>query len=138
MDWVAHIFLRNVVATLAICGFWDWFLYFSPLAAKLHKYKINPVYPSMRQIRHDAGVTVSASCFAAMIEVILCHCWATGRLVLVTSLGEAPVTNLVMALLLTHYRSGLSSQLTLNVTIQDPALPSDAPRHASVEDIKRP
>ena len=26
MDWVAHIFLRNVVATLAICGFWAWFL----------------------------------------------------------------------------------------------------------------
>jgi len=104
LDWVGHIFLRNVVATLAICGFWDWFLYFSPLAAKLHKYKINPVYPSMRQIKHDAGVTVSASCFAAMIEVILCHCWATGRLSLVTSLSEAPVTNLVMALLLTHYR----------------------------------
>ena len=37
MDWVAHIFLRNVVATLVICGFWDWFLYFSPLAAKVLK-----------------------------------------------------------------------------------------------------
>ena len=55
--WMSHILLRNVVATLLICGGWDWFLYFSPLAAKLHKYKINPVYPSMKQIRHDAGVT---------------------------------------------------------------------------------
>ena len=137
LDWVAHIFLRNVVATLAICGFWDWFLYFSPLAAKLHKYKINPVYPSMRQIRHDAGVTVSASCFAAMIEVILCHCWATGRLSLVTSLSEAPVTNLVMALLLTHYRSGthLRSPAHCSVLMQDSAFPSHAPRHAPVEDI---
>ena len=54
---MSHILLRNVVATLLICGGWDWFLYFSPLAAKLHKYKINPVYPSMKQIRHDAGVT---------------------------------------------------------------------------------
>ena len=112
MDWVAHIFLRNVVATLVICGFWDWFLYFSPLAAKLHKYKINPVYPSMKQIKHDAGVTVSASCFAATIEVILCHCWATGRLSLVSSLSEAPVTNLVMALLLTHYRSVITLMLS--------------------------
>ena len=127
------------MATLAICGFWDWFLYFSPLAAKLHKYKINPVYPSMRQIKHDAGVTVSASCFAAMIEVILCHCWATGRLSLVTSLSEAPVTNLVMALLLTHYRSGthLRSPAHCSVLMQDSAFPSHAPRHAPVEDIQR-
>ena len=138
MDWVAHIFLRNVVATLVICGFWDWFLYFSPLASKLHKYKINPVYPSMRQIKHDAGVTVSASCFAAIIEVILCHCWATGRLSLVSSLSEAPITNLVMALLLTHYRSVIpliSSHA--HCKIQDSAFPSYAPRHASVEDIQR-
>ena len=57
VGWMSHIVIRNVVATLLICGGWDWFLYFSPLAAKLHKYKINPVYPSMKQIRHDAGVT---------------------------------------------------------------------------------
>ena len=47
---------------------------------------------------------VSASCFAACIEILLCHGWASGRLQLVTSLGEAPATNLVLALLLTHYR----------------------------------
>jgi len=104
LGWMSHILIRNVVATLVICGFWDWFLYFSPLAAKLHKYKMNPVYPSLKQIRHDAMVTVSASCFAAMIEIILCHCWAAGHLTLVTRLSDAPVFNLVMALLLTHYR----------------------------------
>ena len=71
---------------------------------KLHKYKMNPVYPSMRQIKHDALVTVSASCFGAMIEIILCHCWAAGHLALETSLREAPVFNIVMGLLLTHYR----------------------------------
>ena len=65
---------------------------------------MNPVYPSLKQIRHDAMVTVSASCFAAMIEIILCHCWASGHLTLVTRLSDAPVFNLVMALLLTHYR----------------------------------
>ena len=48
---------------------------------------------------------MSASCFAACIEILLCHGWASGRLQLVTSLGEAPATNLVLALLLTHYRS---------------------------------
>ena len=37
VGWMSHILLRNVVATLLICGGWDWFLYFSPLQAKLHK-----------------------------------------------------------------------------------------------------
>ena len=104
VGWMSHILFRNVIATLLICGFWDWFLYFSPLQAKLHKYKMNPVYPSRSQIRHDALVTTSASCFAALIEILLCHCWATDKLSLTSSLAEAPVFNLVMALLLTHYR----------------------------------
>merc|ERR1711963_330407 len=39
-----------------------------------------------------------------MIEIILCHCWASGHLTLVTRLSDAPVFNFVMALLLTHYR----------------------------------
>ena len=53
------------MATLAICGFWDWFLYFSPLKEKLHKYKMNPVYPSMKQFRHDATYTTLASVWAS-------------------------------------------------------------------------
>jgi len=104
VGWMSHILLRNVVATLLICGFWDWFLYFSPLQEKLHKYKMNPVYPSKSQIRHDALVTTSASCFAALIEIILCHCWATGKLSLTSSLAEAPAFNFLLAILLTHYR----------------------------------
>lgn len=31
LSWVMPIVVRNTLATLAICGFWDWFLYFSPL-----------------------------------------------------------------------------------------------------------
>jgi len=104
LDWMSHILIRNVVATLVICGFWDWFLYFSPLQSKLHKYKINPVYPSLRQIRHDALVTVSASCFAALIEILLCHAWATGMISFQSKMSDAPYYNLAMALLLTHYR----------------------------------
>ena len=65
---------------------------------------MNPVYPSRSQIQHDALVTTSASCFAAMIEILLCHAWATGRLTLTSELSSAPVFNLVLALLLTHYR----------------------------------
>ena len=99
-----HIIARNLLATWIICGFWDWFLYFSPIQKKLHKYKMNPVYPSFAQIKHDALVTTSASCAAAGIEIMLCHFWATGRLSLTTTLSDAPFLNLSMALLLTHYR----------------------------------
>ena len=31
MEWMWPIILRNTIATLVICGFWDWFLYFSPM-----------------------------------------------------------------------------------------------------------
>jgi len=101
--WIFHILARNLLATWIICGFWDWFLYFSPLQQKLHKYKMNPVYPSFSQIKHDALVTTSASVAAAGIEIYLCHLWATGRLPL-PNLSDAPLMNLMMALLLTHYR----------------------------------
>merc|ERR1711892_317092 len=101
---VLHILARNLIATWVICGFWDWFLYFSPIQKKLHKYKMNPIYPSLGQIKHDALVTTSASCAAAGIEIILCYLWATGKLTLTTTLSDAPYLNLCMALLLTHYR----------------------------------
>ena len=30
-NWMAPIIARNLIGTVVICGFWDWFLYFSPL-----------------------------------------------------------------------------------------------------------
>ena len=78
-DWMSHILLRNLLASLIICGGWDWFLYFSPLKAKLRKYKMSPVYPSTRQILHDAVVTLTASCIAGLLEIGLCHAWAVGK-----------------------------------------------------------
>ena len=72
--------LRNLLATLIICGSWDWFLYFSPLQTKLAKYKMSPAYPSARQILHDAVMTLSASCIAGLLEICLCHLWAAGQL----------------------------------------------------------
>ena len=35
LDWMALIVARNLIATWVICGFWDWFLYFSPLQVVL-------------------------------------------------------------------------------------------------------
>ena len=103
-DWMSHILLRNLLASLLICGTWDWFLYFSPLHPKLAKYKMSPAYPSPRQILHDAAMTLSASCIAGLLEICLCHLWAAGQLSL-PSLAQSPLTNLVMALSLGHYRT---------------------------------
>ena len=80
VQWMLPIVLRNVVATWLIAGLWDWFLYFSPLAKKLHKYKLNKRYPAFSQMRHDAIATTIASICGAAVEIVLCHYWATGQL----------------------------------------------------------
>jgi len=76
LKWMLPILFRNLAGTAIICGFWDWFLYFSPLKKKLHKYKMTVAYPSFHQIKHDAFVTMTASCCAAGIEIFMCHAWA--------------------------------------------------------------
>jgi len=103
-NWISHILLRNVLATWVICGFWDWFLYFGPVKDKLHKYKMNPVYPSFHQIKHDAFWTTTASVFGSLIEIGLCHSWAIGKFPMQTSLSEAPILNTILAFTVTHYR----------------------------------
>ena len=104
-EWMWPIFVRNIVGTWAICGFWDWFLYFSPFKKKLHKYKMNQVYPSMAQFKHDAFYTTLASCWAACIEIILCHLWSTGTLQAQKSLRDTPILNVILVATLTHWRT---------------------------------
>ena len=48
---------------------------------KLHKYKITQQYPSMCQMHHDAAVTLVASLTGSLIEIVLCHFWASGQIV---------------------------------------------------------
>jgi len=98
------ILLRNLIGTWLICGFWDWILYYSPLAASFKPYKIIEDYPTFRQMKHDAFWTTSATCTATMIEVILCHFWAVGALNYDSSLMASPVKSLIWALFLTHIR----------------------------------
>lgn len=81
LEWIVPIIARDLIATWLIAGMWDWFLYFSPLREKLHKYKLNPNYPGFAQMKHDAIASTIASLCGACIEVVLCHYWATGALV---------------------------------------------------------
>lgn len=75
LSWMLPILARNLIGTWIICGFWDWFLYFSPLKAKLAKFKINQQYPSWSQFMHDAIYTTIASVIATIMEISMCWGW---------------------------------------------------------------
>jgi hypothetical protein len=47
LQWMAPILARNLIGTWLICGFWDWILYFSPLAKRFEPYKIVKEYPTI-------------------------------------------------------------------------------------------
>merc|ERR1719361_2970131 len=77
-SWIKPILVRDLVGTALIAGLWDWFLYLSPWKQSLAKYKFNKDYPSNQQVYHDIFWTFSASCTAALVEVVCCWCWANG------------------------------------------------------------
>merc|ERR1719419_188770 len=104
LDWILPIIIRNLAATWLICGFWDWFLYFSPLKEKLRKYKMNQTYPSMEQFKHDAFYSTVGSIAAAIIEIILCYGWATGAINMERNLWDNPIRNFILAITITHWR----------------------------------
>ena len=103
-SWIQPIVVRNLVGTWVICGFWDWFLNFSPLSGKLAKFKLNPTRPSKSQLVHDALMTTSASLTAAAIEVFCCHMWASGAFPFDRRLSDRPLVSAVAALTMTHWR----------------------------------
>jgi sterol desaturase/sphingolipid hydroxylase (fatty acid hydroxylase superfamily) len=103
-DWMWPILLRNLLAAWIICGFWDWFLYFSPLKNKLHKYKLNPVYPSPKQFAHDAFYTTTAMVTAWVLEVAMCHLWASGAVPYQKDMWETPLSSFLWIATITHWR----------------------------------
>ena len=104
LEWMWPIVLRNLVATWVICGGWDFFLYFSPFAPRLRPYKLNQKLPSAAQLKHDACWTTVSSICAALLEIGLCHGWATGALPMERSLATSPWWNAVAVLTITHWR----------------------------------
>lgn len=103
-DWMWPILARNLLAAWTICGFWDWFLYFSPLKNKLHKFKLNPEYPSFNQLKHDAFYTTTAMFTAWAVEVIMCHLWASGTVAFQKDMWETPLVSLLWIITITHWR----------------------------------
>ena len=93
-----------MLATWAVCGFWDWLLYFSPARHRLAAYKITPAYPPTSQYLHDAAYTSLASLLASCLEGGLCYLWASGSLTY-SGLEEAPATNLLVAVTVSLWRS---------------------------------
>lgn len=103
-DWMWPLLVRNLLAAWLICGLWDWFLYFSPLSAKLHKFKLNEKYPNRKQFIHDAFFTTTAMFTAWGLEVVMCHLWATGRVAFQADMWSTPLYSMAWIGLLTHWR----------------------------------
>merc|ERR1712012_1026749 len=53
-SWMCPLLVRNILSAWAVCGFWDWLMYLSPLAARFKPFKIYPKLPTWSQVRHDA------------------------------------------------------------------------------------
>ena len=105
LNWIFSIMIRNLIATMLICGVWDYILYFSPLSAKLERFKFNPEYPSNEQIKHDIFYTLLSSICGGFIECGLCYCWANGLIGFERDLSESPIWNFVAIVTLTHWRT---------------------------------
>lgn len=102
LSWIIPILLRNLTATWVICGFWDWWLYYSPLSPRFAKFKINPIMPTNKQILHDAFHTTSATLCGTALEVLMCYGWSNGLLPL--HRADNHVLTLLAALTVTHWR----------------------------------
>lgn len=98
------ILLRNMIGTWMVCGFWDWFLYFSPIKDNFKPFKIVPEYPTKSQIKHDSFWTSSATVTATMLEWLMCHLMATGKLAFDHNMADKPIKYIFWCLFLTHVR----------------------------------
>ena len=66
---------------------------------------MNPVYPSMKQLRHDALHSTIASVCGTAVEVFLCHGWANGYFMIRhNKMSESPLLYAAMSVLVTHLR----------------------------------
>lgn len=104
IEWMWPLLVRNLLACWLICGVWDYTLYFSPLSKALHKYKMNPKYPSSKEILRDAFWSTTAMFTWWGLEVVLCHLWASGKIAYQANIMETPIQNCFWALLITHWR----------------------------------
>ena len=49
---------------------------------------MNPIYPSLSQVKHDALYTTLASVIVGIMEILLCYGWANGCLNMETNLMD--------------------------------------------------
>merc|ERR1711962_258072 len=89
-SWMWPLLVRNILSAWAVCGFWDWLMYLSPLAARFKPFKIYPKLPTWSQVRHDAFWTTIGMVCATVLEVAYCWGVANGKLQAASSLAESP------------------------------------------------
>lgn len=86
LDWALPIIMRDLLITFFVAGGWDFLLYsaYSPFYAKMHQFKLNPVYPKASQMRHDMFWSSCSTIISSLFEIALLHLWAVGKLTTTT------------------------------------------------------
>ena len=103
-SWISPILYRNLIGTWVICGFWDWFLYFSPYAEKIKKYKIVPAYPNKYQFVHDFFMTTISTVIGTCFEIVLCYMWSNNIIEYQKNMFDTPIVNILWILSLSYWR----------------------------------
>lgn|ERR1711988_319707 len=104
LDWTLAIVVRDVTLALVVAGGWDYILYFSPLKDRLHRYKINPSYPSSKQFQHDMFWTLISTLISSVLEIIVLHCFATEVLSFQSNFVEHLWWNVLWILSMPYWR----------------------------------
>eukprot|EP01084_Bolivina_argentea_P102936 184403_1 len=104
LNWMWPIIVKHELATFVMCGLWDWLLYFK-FKKKLHRFKFNPIYPSISQFKQDMFWSGSTALMSALVEICLCHLYSIGVFKYHSkTLMDAPIYNLLWASTLNYWR----------------------------------
>jgi sterol desaturase/sphingolipid hydroxylase (fatty acid hydroxylase superfamily) len=102
LAWMLPILVRNMLLAWTICGFWDWFLYFSPWSKQIRKHKFTQALPTNQQFIHDAFNTSLATICGSGLEVLMCYGWSNDILPL--HLAHIDWVTVAAGVLLLHWR----------------------------------
>jgi len=105
-EWMLPIIVRDFCLNFFVAGSWDWMMYFSPIAPRLHKYKINPTIPPMTQFKHDIFFTTLATLTASATEIVLLHCWAKGYVPYYLDFSQYPLWLVLWIVTMPYWRLG--------------------------------
>ena len=78
LDWIAQIFVRDLIITFLTAGSWDFLLYGPFRPASMSELKFNPDYPEADRFTHDIFYSTISTLISSVLEVAILHGVALG------------------------------------------------------------